>query len=405
MAGVLTREQAEAAVSAAVAEREKIRASLLDLDQSFGKRLLAGASLVGDTGRRWNGAALHLTMLREVFEAYSAAVDRAADIHARTQRQGLGLAEITAVLTGPSVRLAAASAPVTSRNLTGTADTWLTLAAAVQDMRNIFADVADVVQTAEDSWTEAADRLRQAEADLAAAKRQAGACADEELTRMLAGAEADLSRLREVLNSDPLALSQRDHLDAARLDRLRQQAAAIVARVGEVARLRDGADRRVAAVAAAVAVARSVREVAAAAQERAAARIAAAALAPLPDAGGLTDRVAALEGLVASGHWTRLSSELDDLERQAAAAAGQCRAAEQEAVALLDRRDELRGLLDGYRARAARLGPVANGDLQARYDDARDLLWTAPCDLSASADAVTTYQQAVLALSAVGRRA
>jgi chromosome segregation ATPase len=402
MAGVLTREQAEAAVSAAVAERDTIRASLLELDRSLGKQLLAAPNAIGDTRRRWNGAAVDLTMLWEVFEAYSATVDRAAAIHARAHRGGDGLAEVTAVLTGPSVRLAAASSPVTSRNLTGTADTWLTLAAAVQDMRSIFDSVADVVLAAEDVWTDAADRLRQADADLAEAKRRADGFADEELTRMLATAEADLGRLRGVLNSDPMALSQRDHLDAARLERLQQQTGAISARASELARLHDGAGRQIAAATAAVADARDAWQEAAAVQERAAARIA-AALAPLPDTGRLADRVAALGELSAAGRWTRLASELADLERQAASAQRQCRTAQQEAAALLDRRDELRGLLDGYRARAARFG-TSNPDLRARYDEARELLWTRPCDLAVSAAAVTAYQQAVLALSTPGRR-
>jgi hypothetical protein len=403
MSAVLTPEQAEAAVLAAVAERDTIRASLVDLDRSLGKRLLAGANVAGDTGRRWNGAAVDLTMLAEVFEAYSAAVDRAAAIQARASRRGLGLAEITAVLTGPSVRLAAASSPVTSRNLTGTADTWLTIAAAVQDMQNIFASVADVVQAAEAGWTEAADRLRQADTDLAEAKRRASGIADDELARMLATADADLGRLRSVLNSDPMALSQRDHLDAARLDRLQQQTAAISARASELARLRDGAGHRIAAVQAALSDAGNAWQEAAAVQERAAARIA-APLTPLPDVGRLADRAAALGELAAAGHWMRLSSELADLERQAGAAVSRSRAAEQESAALLDRRDELRGLLDGYRARAARLAAPGNQDLQARYEQARELLWTRPCDLSASAGAVTEYQQVVLALSATGRR-
>lgn len=402
MAGVLTREQAEAAVSAAVAERDTIRSSLLDLDRSLGKQLLAGANVVSDTGRRWNGAAVDLTMLWEVFDAYSAAVDRAAAIQARAHGNGLGLTEVTAVLTGPSVRLAAASSPVTSRNLTGTADTWLTLAAAVRDMRSIFDSVADVVLAAEDIWSETADRLRQADADLAEAKRRAGGFADDELTGMLDTAEADLGRLRGVLNSDPMALSRRDHLDAARLERLPQQTAAISARASELARLRDDAGGRIADVAAAVRRAHSAWQEAAAVQERAAARIA-AALTPLPDTGRLAGRVAALGELTAARRWTRLSSELADLERQAASAARQCRAAEQEAAALLDRRDELRGLLDGYRARAARFG-AGNRDLQARYEQARELLWTRPCELSLAAGAVTAYQQAVLALSAPGRR-
>ena len=92
------------------------------------------------------------------------------------------------------------------------------------------------------------------------------------------------------------------------------------------------------------------------------------------------------------------------IEEQAAAAAAACREAERNAVALLDRRDELRGLLDAYRARAARFGAIEHLELEALHDRARELLWTAPCDLAAAADAVTGYQRAVLALSGGERR-
>ena len=42
MATQMTREQAAAAVADATAERDSIQANLLDLDGSFGKRMLAG---------------------------------------------------------------------------------------------------------------------------------------------------------------------------------------------------------------------------------------------------------------------------------------------------------------------------------------------------------------------------
>ena len=398
---VMSREQAEAAVSAAVAERDNIRANLLKLDGSFGKRLLAGAKLAGETKRRWEGAVVDLTVLWELFTAYTAVVDRAAEILTHARRHGARLAEIAALLTGPSVRLEAASSPVTSRNLTGTGDTWFTLGTAVREMTRVFASVADVVKTAEGVWNEAADRLQQIGTDLAGAQQEASGFVDGDLAKMLAAAEADLGRLRGVLNSDPLALSQRDHLDAARLDRLQHQTAETVSRASELVWLRDHADQRIAAVKAAVSAARDARQAAVTAQDRAVARIAAAAMPPLPDADSLAGRLAAVDGLREAGRLAGLSVELDAIENGAAAAATQCREAEREAVALVDRRDELRGLLDGYRARVARLGAADNTDLGARYQYARELLWTAPCDLSASADAVTTYQQAVLAL---GRR-
>ena len=67
---------------------------------------------------------------------------------------------------------------------------------------------------------------------------------------------------------------------------------------------------------------------------------------------------------------------------------------------LLSRRDELRGLLEAYKAKAARLGAAEDPGLTDRYDQARELLWTAPCDLNAAADAVNRFQQAVLAIGA-----
>jgi hypothetical protein len=54
-------------------------------------------------------------------------------------------------------------------------------------------------------------------------------------------------------------------------------------------------------------------------------------------------------------------------------------------------------MLQAYKAKAARLGGAEDFGLTERYDAARELLWTAPCDLGAAADAVAVYQQAILA--------
>ena len=399
---MLTRDQAAAAVAAAVAERDTIQANLLDLDGSFGKRLLAGAKLAGETRKRWDAAAAELTILWETFTAYSAVVDRAAEILATVRRSpGRALTELTSILNGPSVRLAHASSAVARGDLTGTADTGVTLAVAVREMRRAFAAVAAVVAAAETVWNTMSDQLQQVAADLDAARQRAGGIADDTLTSALALAETDLSQLRDVVNSDPLALWQRGQVDATRLGRLQERAAAAVARATELAALREDADRRIAAAAADVSAARDAWQDAMAAREEAVAKIAAGLPGP-PDVHGLADRLATLGTLQAAGRWSRLASELDLLEEQAAAAAKGCRDAERQATALLDRRAELRGLLDSYQAKAAKCGGAEDSALEARYDQAHELLWTAPCDLSAATDAVTGYQQAVLELC--GRR-
>ena len=403
MSAVLSREQAAAVVDAAVSERDTIQQNLLDLDGSFGKRLLAGATLTGVTKQRWDAAAAGLTTLWETFTAYSAVVDRAAEILAGLRRSpGPQLTEISSLLNGPSVQLSNPSSALARGDLTSSGVTTVTPAAAVREMRQAFASVAGVVSAAEAVWNEAADKLQQIETDLSSAKQQASGIADETLTGALTSAETDLAELRGVLNSDPLALWQGGRVDVTRVGRLQERTAAAAARAGELAALREDAGRRVAAVAAVVQGARDAWQDAMAARERAAAKIAAAALPIPPNVHDLATRLATLDTLRAEGRWARLDSELDLTEKQATAAAKACRDSQQQAAALLDRREELRGLLDAYRARAAKLGGAEDSDLDARYDRARDLLWTAPCDLPAAADAVTGYQQAVLALRTSG---
>src|SRR5215475_4418214 len=392
----MTREQAAAAVAAATAERDGIQANLLDLDGSFGKRMLAGAALAGESKRRWEAAAADLAALWETFPAYAAVVDQAAELLAGARRSSeRELAQITTLLTGTSVEVTR-SVPLARRDLTETGRSRLTLAAAVRDMRRAFEGVADVVAAAESVWNETADGLGEIGAELDAAKAQLGDAGDDEAAGALAAAGDELGRLRDLLNSDPLALWQGGAVDTARLGRLRQQAAAAAARAAGIARVRADAQQRITAAAAAVTDA-------AAARERAAARIAAAELPPPPtETAGLDVRLAALDKLRAAGRWARLAAELDTIEAEATAAGQRYRDAQRAAAALLGRRDELRGLLGSYQIKAGRLGAAEDSELSKLYDEAHELLWTAPCDLVAAAAAVTRYQQAILALS--GRR-
>jgi hypothetical protein len=399
---MLTRDQAGAAVKAAVAERDAIQANLLELDSSFGKQLLTGAELTGDTKRRWDATAGTLATLWQVYSAYSAVVDQAAE--AATRHLGpRELAALTALLTGRSVQLASGPAPLAGRDLADSGREDLTLATAVARMRGAFAAVTKVVAAAEQVWTEVAGRLEGAGTELARAASLAATLGDEALTGNLAAIQHKLARLRDTLNSDPLALwlgrsgPGGTAVDTSGADRLQEEVAAAATRVDELVRLRDDARQRIAGVTAAAAAARSAREDAVAAWQQAAVKIAAGALPPEP--AGLADlsaRLAGLDSLLASSRWTRLASELDLLDRELTTATAAFNEAERAVVAAMAKRDELRGLLGAYKAKAARLGAVEDPGLAERYDQARDLLWTAPCDLAAAEAAVAGYQQAVL---------
>ena len=202
----LTREQAEPAVSAAAAQRDTIQANLLDLDASFGKRLLAGASLDGETRRRWDTAAATLARLFETFTVYSAVVDQAAELLPRARKSAAALADLAVLLTGASVQLPTATSALASRDLTRTGTAAVTLAAAVGEMRRGFAGVAELVTTVERVWNELAGPVQDLADQLAAARQQAGGIADAMLDEAAGPAEAGLAELRGLLNRNPLAL-------------------------------------------------------------------------------------------------------------------------------------------------------------------------------------------------------
>jgi hypothetical protein len=404
MATQMSREQAAAAVAEATAERDSIQTNLLDLDGSFGKRMLAGATLTGESKLRWEAAADDLATLWEIFNAYAAVVDKAAEFMAGAGRlSDRELALVTTWLTGASVELTRQQ-PLGRRGLTETGRSDLTLAAAVREMKRAFASVADVVAAAESIWSKTADGLGEIGTQLAAAKDQLGDLSDDEVTGALGAAEDELGQLRDVLNSDPLSLWQGGRADTIRLERLRAQAATATVRVADLARLRADARQRISAAQAAVTAVTAAREQADAARSVAAAKIAQNYLPPPPpEAPDLDVRLATLGKLEAAGRWARLAAELDTIESEATAATERYRDAERAAAALLDRRGELRGLLDAYQAKAVRLGAAEDTELATRHQQAHDLLWTAPCDLAVAAAAVAHYQQAILTLSG-GRR-
>ncbi|HEX4258171.1 MAG TPA: hypothetical protein VH089_24005, partial [Streptosporangiaceae bacterium] len=288
------------------------------------------------------------------------------------------------------------------RDLTDGPEVELTLATAVAQMRREYRAVAVVLAAAEAVWTALAGPLEDTGQALARARADLGALADDPLTGQLAAAEAEHRALRDVLAADPLSLWAADSVDTARRDRLADQVTFLAGRAAEVAALRAGADDRIAAAAGAVAAARQASQDARQAHDRAAAIIAAADLPAPPPTGdllaALTARLATVQRLRDAHRWGQLSAELAAVTQRAADAQQQFRNMEGHVVALSGQRDELRGLLGAYRAKAAAFGAAEDPTLTSQYRHARDLLWTAPCQLTEADQAVRAYQQSVLAL-------
>ncbi|MGH3165057.1 MAG: hypothetical protein ACRDN0_04065, partial [Trebonia sp.] len=134
----------------AIATRDAIQANLLELDGSYGKRLLEGAALRGVTKQRWDAAAAGLAGLWQTFTAYSAVIDRLAELtRDRQKREPPELAEL---LSGRCVTVVEAPAPLARRDLADTGRRDLTLTTAVAAMRSAFGDVTEVTAAAEAVW-------------------------------------------------------------------------------------------------------------------------------------------------------------------------------------------------------------------------------------------------------------
>src|SRR5580692_6558770 len=380
------------AAAAVLAERDAIQANLLELDGGFTRRLLDGATLTGQTRERWDAASATLAGLWETYLAYSAVVDRVAELGVGPHRPAKkDLPELDSLLTGARVQLASAAVPLAHRNLSDTGVHAVTLTGAVAAMRRSFSEVAEVTSAVVTVWAQVGERLDAAAAELAAGLPRAAGLG-EELETALHDAQASLQATRAAVNADPLRLWSGGRVDTAAADLVRKQVAGLSARIADLDRVRSQARRRIDGLTAAVTAARAARADAVTAWQRAAQRI--AALPPLPPdiAEPPLDSLAAL---AAAGRWPALATELDRCDSALAAAVRQTEDCERSAASGLASRDELRGLLGAYKAKAARLGVAEDADLVASYDQARDLLWTAPCDLTAAAAAVAGYQRAI----------
>ena len=362
------------------------------------------------TRDRWAAASAALAALWETFLAYSAVVDRVAALGTGSKRPARkDLPELNELLTGGCVQLPGAPVPLARRDLASAGRPPVTLAAAVGAMRRVVhrGDRGDLGRRGglgrrrgRRSTRRPRDLARgpaagrrprpDIQAELRDAERPGGPARRRQ--RRPAGPVAAAGWRTA---SGPAAEGRADtgHTDTGAADRLRERVAALTRRVTELDRVRQQARHRIDGLAAATAAARAARQDAVAARRDAAVRI--SVLPPLPPEIA-EPPLASLGALAADGPVAPAGAELDRCEAELAAARAQTADVRQAAADAIDKRDELRGLLRAYKAKAGRLGAAEDPDLAARHDRAHGLLWTAPCDLAAAEAAVAAYQRAIL---------
>ncbi|MGQ4416461.1 hypothetical protein ACN6LA_002214 [Streptomyces sp. SAS_269] len=406
---VMDRDEVDRALARLGAEHEAIETSLLALQDHAGRRLLEGAELTGVTQQRWQAAEASITLLWAYFDAYTAALRSAREIRARRRWSNReDLAELTELLRGASVTVPGGTGPTAVAKLSES----FSLTTLVDRMNELYASSLDLVVTADAVWSALPARIDLLAAELQRTRRLAHSVgvrpgehpAGDDLERIT----RTLTALRADVVSDPLAFWVRaegssapggGRPDTTVYDREARALEDVRREIDAVLTVRQDAEARLIRLRDVLSRADRTLAEARTARGEVLAKIAAT---EVPVVGGpptvLQEQLAAAAEYRRHAQWHRLSPLLESLEHQADDELLRARESLSAVTAPLAVRAELRGRLDAYRAKTTRNGLAEDPLLVERYDAARRMLWSAPCDLRVAEQAVLRYQQAAAEL-------
>ncbi|GGV57016.1 hypothetical protein GCM10010294_03280 [Streptomyces griseoloalbus] len=415
---VMDRDEVDRALARLGAEHEAIETSLLALQDHAGRRLLEGARLTGLTEQRWTATEASITLLWTCFDAYTDALRTARHIRSRRRWSSReDLIELTELLRGEPVTLAgSATATVTAPAPNATAPHRLSerysLATLVDRMNDLYASSLDMVVAADAVWSALPARIDLLAAELQRTSRLAHSVgvrpgehpAGDDLERIT----RTLTRLREQVVSDPLAFWKPAEgssapgggkPDTTVYDREARALEDVRREIDAVLTVRQDAEKRIVRLRDILSRADRTLAEARTARGEVLAKIAAT---EVPVVSGpptaLHEQLSTAAEYRRHAQWHRLSPLLESLEQKAEDELLRARESLTAVTAPLAVRAELRGRLDAYKAKVARHGLAEDPELVERYEKARRMLWSAPCDLRAAEQAVLRYQQAATEL-------
>ncbi|AGZ43508.1 hypothetical protein [Actinoplanes friuliensis] len=369
-----------------------VASNLVDLDNNTARRDLDKGPLTGRTAAAWADATDALTQLWDGYGMLTALITSARS--ARNQRRFTDPEKAAYVhqVLGRSITLSTRTVPLAQRGLLGAGQVSTTCSPAelLSAMEAAFKTAVDVAVRAGDVW----HRLMPEAATVASSLAHL-----RTLTRSATLDEADrrLGDFTAMMASDPLGC---DEAALAAVRTLLDRADAERTSAGE---LREALNQRLTDAHALATQLGEAARAAAVAEESVAGRFAGSVIASAagPD---LRPDLAALDALAAAGHWSLISPRLADWTRRARERLEALRSVAARNSGMLSTRNELRGRLDAYQAKASRRGLAEDPALAPLAERARTALYTAPCDLDAARAAVNAYQDAVARLTATTAR-
>jgi hypothetical protein len=350
--------------------------ALLELELDPTRELLEKSTLTGATASAWATASAGLGQAWEAQALLEEHLERLRNVRGTRARVGREqLLDLEELLDGPAL------AAVGERGGRCSPDELLTRSsAAITGARQLILTVAQ-------AWDALVPRLTTANATL-------HACADllDELgappSADLTDARGELARLTEAVAKDPVSATPEP------VAALEAVVAAVRCGVERVRDLRADAEGRFEAAHSLLAEARRAEEDAREAHRAALAKIAAADVpSPVALPADLASELDEVVTLARSGEWHQAGEALERWQARTTRARDEAQrvaAANRAPIAL---RDELRGRLGAYQAKAQRLRLLEDAPLAALHARAHRILHTAPTDLDAAADLVRRYQE------------
>jgi hypothetical protein len=355
---------------------DALGASLLELELDDTRKLLDAVGLTGVTATRWSQTSASALEAWRGHALLEDLLGRAAELRGdRSRMRAERVPELAQLVDGTSVELSR-SEHVSPRDLIAR------LTAVADDALAIVSEVA----VAWESLTPRLDAAREAFGALTAPLD--GAAEAEPLA--FATLEEGLDRLTDTLATDPLAIDEADvdalcvALDTAARDR------------AEIAALRQQATARLTAAQELMDQVERAQRDGETARDLVLAKIAnPAAAEPVSALSELEAGLALVRQLVTALAWRDAYDALVRWTTDATAALKRASAVADQNRDLMAQRDELRGRLKAYQAKARDMRALEDLSISDLFDAAQGALYASPTDLDCAARLVGSYQLAL----------
>jgi len=391
MASAVTLGQIDDRIEELQTALDEAESALVELDGDEYRRLLTATPLTGDTATRWTRANADAQLAWKWFLAVKDWL--AAIVEKRGTRSSIS-AELRDELIDdlaqtPAELLPGAPAPgATSTGRAAPASIDGLLQATLRANEEAGAVVARVAAI----WQATSPKL--------AALASESSALEEQATRAAVRAPNDLAVARRLLAEvrtrcagDPLSIDPRTDPTAAIAAGLERARAAVQDAITSREHLSEETTATIAEIDEAISALSRAREREQESAEKISGSTALAEIEPAAaELGRLRDELRAVQS---ETHVDVAVRAVAALRGRLAAALDRARSLAAAGGASLARRNELRGRLDAYRAKALAIGRAEDAELDALYRQAKDALFTAPCDLGHSESLVLAYQHAL----------